>query len=173
MKILALDLARNTGFALGEERDRVPTFGSIRFGKWAGTHQAVFAAALTWASDEFKDWMPDRIVYEEPLHFRHGKSGPGNDELAHGLPAIMLAVAHLRGIYDIRKAAPKDIRLHFIGENPRREIGKRKTIARCKMIGWAVTDDNQADACALWSYACGLQNFEASLRPTELFGQGA
>jgi crossover junction endodeoxyribonuclease RuvC len=173
MKILALDLARNTGFALGNVRDRAPMFGSIRFGSSGASHAALFAAGLTWASENFRIWRPDRIIYEAPLQFRHGKSSPGNDEISHGLPAIMMGVAFLLGIFDVRKATAKDIRLHFIGENPPRQIAKRKTIGRCAMCGWKVTDDNQADACALWSYACGLENMEAALRPTELFGQGA
>jgi hypothetical protein len=173
MKILALDLARNTGFALGEERDRVPTFGSIRFGSAGASHAAVFAAALTWASENFRVWRPDRIVREAPLHFRGHASRAGNEEIAHGLAAIMMAVAYLLGIFDVRQADTRDVRMHFLGENPRREIAKAKTVARCRMIGWNVTDDDQADACATWSYECGLRNMEASLRPTGLFGQGA
>jgi hypothetical protein len=43
-------------------------------------------------------------------------------------------------------------------------------MAQCRAIGWNVTDDNQGDAAALWSYGCGLRHFEAALRPTPLFG---
>lgn len=165
MKILALDLARNTGFAFGAASARAPEFGSIRFGSAGASHQALFAAALSWASERLLLWQPDRLVYEAPLQWRGGKSRAGNDEILHGLPAILLAVAHLRGVFDIRKAEVKDVRLHFIGGNPKREVAKRKTIQQCRSIGWAVADDNQADACALWSYASGLAQLEARLKP--------
>jgi hypothetical protein len=175
MKILALDLARNTGFALGDLRDRAPTFGSIRFGSVGASHQALFAAALTWGSTNFRIWRPDQIVTEAPMQMRlrGGASRSGNDEIAHGLQAIMMAVAYLLEIYGFRKAETRDVRMHFLGESPKRAIAKRKTIERCRMLKWNVTDDNQADACAIWSYACGLQNTQAALRPTLLFGQGA
>jgi hypothetical protein len=165
VKILALDLATNTGFAFGDTAWLKPEFGSIRFGSRGASYPAIFAAALSWASERFLEWQPDRIVYEEPLQFRGGRSRGGNDELAHGLPAIMMAVAHLRGCFEIRHATPKQIRLHFIGENPKREVAKRKTIVRCRQVGWNVEDDNAADACALWSYACGLSKFEAMVAP--------
>jgi hypothetical protein len=173
MKILALDLARNTGYAFGAVGDAKPIFGSVRFGSAGASHQALFAHAREWSSKRFREWQPDRIVREAPLHFRGGKSRVGNDEISYGLPAIMLAVAHLLNIFDVSMADTRDVRMHFLGESPPRVEAKRKTIARCRMIGWNVADDNQADACATWSYACGLQNLEAALRPTPLFGQGA
>jgi hypothetical protein len=165
VKILALDIATTTGFAIGDPAMRCPHFGSIRFASAGASHAAIFADALAWASEQLLQWQPQRLIYEEPLQFRGGKSRAGNDEILHGLPAVFLAVAHLRGIHDIRKASVKAIRMHFIGANPPRVEAKRKTVQQCRTIGWAVTDDNQGDACALWSYACGLQKLEETLAP--------
>lgn len=165
MKILALDIATNTGFAIGDPSMREPHFGSVRFGSRGASHAAIFAAALGWTSEQLLAWRPDRLIYEEPLQFRGDRSRGGNDELLHGLPAVIMAVAHLRGVFDVRKAPVKSIRMHFIGKSPKRDLAKRATIAQCRTLGWQVADDNAADACALWSYACGLAQLEARLPP--------
>lgn len=154
MKILALDIATNTGFAIGDTADLVPAFGSVRFIKPGSSHQALFGNALKWAADFLQRHNPERIIYEAPLQFRGGKSRAGNDEILHGLPAVILAAAYYRDIFDIHKAPVRDVRVHFIRSNPKREFAKQRTIARCKQLGWYVEDDNQADACALWDYAC-------------------
>ncbi len=169
MLILALDLATRTGWALGALDDRAPRFGSIRFASVGASHEAVFAGALTWAAAFLKAERPERIVYEEPMRFRAGRSRQGNDEIAYGLAAITQAVAYLRGIYDVRKATARDVRLHFLGHNPKRAVAKKATVQRCRALGWEVVDDNEADACAIWSYQVALLAPERALRVTPLF----
>jgi hypothetical protein len=67
----------------------------------------------------------------------------------YGLPAIIGTVAYLRGIYDIRKAETRDVRLHFIGSNPKRAKAKPLVMRQCRAMGWEVQDDNEADALAV------------------------
>jgi hypothetical protein len=156
MRILALDIATRTGWAVGAVGQRAPMFGSIRFGKPGASHDAIFANALKWASANFKTWRPDRIMFEAPLPtiFHRGTTNISTTRILFGLPAIMQAVAYLRGVYDVRDAAAKDVRIFFLGNNLRRDAAKAATIKRCRMLGWDVEDDNAADACALWLYAC-------------------
>jgi hypothetical protein len=64
--ILALDLARRTGYALGEPGALLAS-GSVRFGNAGASQEAMFAAALTWAINNFKKWRPTIIVWESPM----------------------------------------------------------------------------------------------------------
>lgn len=169
MIILAFDLATRSGWCIGKPGQKVPRFGSLRFASQGASHQAVFAGALTWFSDFLKAEQPDRIVYEAPMRFRAGRSRAGNDEVAYGLPAILQAVAHLRGIYDIRYAEVSKVRHHFLGHNPKRAIAKPATVRRCQQLGWNVPDDNAGDACAIWMYACAFVDPRVAIRPTPLF----
>ena len=173
MNILSLDLASCTGFCYGAPGEAIPEFGSIRFGKVDCSRQAVFGGALRWVNQFLAAHDTHRIVFEEPLHFglRRGNSRAGNDEIAYGLPAIVQAVAFMRGIYEVHTRRTSDVRQHFIGENPKREIGKHMTMMRCRALGFHVVDDNQADAVATWFYECALIDPSQALRATPLFGR--
>ena len=169
MIVLAFDIAKQTGWCLGRVGVKVPEFGSFRFASRTASHEAIFADAILTFSRWTKFLRPDRIVYEEPLQFRGRASRKGNDEILYGLPAIMQGVAHLRGIYDVRCAAPREVRNFVLGSNPKRDVAKKATIHRCKLLGWDVPDDNAADACALWLYSCSFLDPKQSIRPTPLF----
>ncbi|WP_065755233.1 hypothetical protein [Bradyrhizobium paxllaeri] len=167
-KILTFDFARRTGWCFGCPGEE-PRFGSIRFASAGASHEAIFGHAINWAQAMFTELAPDQYVYEEPMQFRGGKSRAGNDEIAYGLPAIIQGVAHNLGIHDARKARVQDVRLHFIHRNPKREIAKRETMQRCRLFGWEVRDDNEADACALWHYACTSQDSKLAIQTSDLF----
>jgi hypothetical protein len=65
------------------------------------------------------------------------------------------------------------VRLHFIGCNPKRAVAKPMVMRQCRAMGWAVEDDNEADALATWSYMCALIDPKLALTPTPLFGRSA
>jgi hypothetical protein len=176
MNILALDLATNTGWAMGRLGDRIPAFGSIRFGRARDcSHEARFAHAIEWTSDFLKRNKIDVLTFEEPLHFglRRGASRAGNDEVAFGLAAIVQGVAHLRAVYDIRAEPTIDVRRFFLGDNPKRAQAKRETVGRCRAFGIAVENDNEADAVALWHFQCAQIRPQLGLRTSPLFAGAA
>jgi hypothetical protein len=157
MVVLALDLASTTGFAVGAP-GTVPVSGSVRFASQGSSHEAVFAAALKWMSDTMAKYDPSTVVWEAPLPttFKRGLTNVGTTTLLYGLPAVIGACSYLKGVYDIRKASPRDVRLHFIGCCPPRKSAKTMTMKRCRDLGWPVGDDNEADALALWSFMCTI-----------------
>jgi hypothetical protein len=169
--IFALDLATRTGFAFGALGAERPTSGSIRFGSEGASHEAIFAAAVTWATDGFRANRPGVVVWEapQPTSFGKSKTNVNTTTVLYGLPAVFGAVAHLLGLYDVRKAKASDVRHHFIGSNPKRAIAKAMTIKQCRDLGWPVEDDNEADACALWSYMASIIDPVLTWRPTPLF----
>lgn len=173
MIIMALDLASTTGWAVGEPGS-APAHGSNRFASAGASHEAVFAAALKWTSAKITDYAPTLIVWESPLptSMKRGNTNVNTTTLLYGLPAVIGAVAYLREVYDVRKADTKSVRMHFLGENPKRAKAKPMLMRQCRVMGWEVEDDNEADALATWHYMCSLIEPKLALRPTPLFGRG-
>ena len=170
--ILALDIATNTGWAIGRPSG-TPTASSQRFGQFHSEQHDVFAAAIKWFSEFLlQDPRPDTLIVEAmlpPTAMKGQTSRAVRDRLA-GLHGCFLGVAKLRGVGEISQASVGDVRAHFIGDRMcRREQAKREVMRQCEMQGWNAEDHNAADACALWSYACTLIRPELGLRVVPLF----
>ena len=171
--ILALDIATNTGWAIGRPSG-TPTCGSQRFGQFHSESHEVFAAAIKWFSEFLRSQDPqaDTLMVEAmlpPTAMKGQTSRAVRDRLA-GLHGWFLGVAKLRGVGEISQASVQNVRAHFIHDRAcRREQAKREVMRQCEMQGWPAKDHNAADACALWSYACTLIRPELGLRVVPLF----
>lgn len=167
--VLALDLATITGWAVGEP-GMLLAHGMIRFASKGASHEAIFANAFDWMQDKIGVYGPALIVWEAPLitSFTRGRTTNDTTTVLFGLPAVIGLAAYKRGIYDIRKAETAKVRRHFIGENPKRVLAKRLVMRQCVARGWDITDDNEADAIATWSYMCSLIAPEQALMATPL-----
>lgn len=168
MTVLALDLASVSGWAYGDPGG-APTHGYIRFAKAGSSHEAIFASAMRWMTGMMRI-KPSLVVWESPLStvFRRGRTTTDTTSILFGLPAVIGAVAFEHGVYDLRKADTRDVRNFFIGSNPKRARAKPMVIAQCKRQGWNVTDDNEADALAVWHYQCSIIAPTLALRPAPL-----
>jgi hypothetical protein len=170
--VLALDLASVTGWACGEPGG-TPMHGSVRFASQGASHEAIFASAFRWMNGMLLEHGPKLVVWEAPLAgFKTGSTTNNVTTILFGLPAVIGTATYLRGGYDIRKADTRDVRLHFIGCNPKRAVAKPMVMRQCRAMGWAVEDDNEADALATWSYMCSLIDPKLALAPTPLFARG-
>ena len=171
--IMALDLASTSGWAVGIPGG-TPISGSVRFASAGASHEAIFAKAAQWMNGVLVAHAPSLVVWEAPLatSFRRGTNNSVVVSMLFGLPAVIGAVAYLRGIYDIRKASTRDVRMHFIGQNPKGHIGKKLVMRQCRAMGWSPIDDNESDALALWHYMCALIEPKLAIAPTPLFGRG-
>jgi hypothetical protein len=173
--ILALDIATRCGFCRGAPGDAPAEIGSVRFGGIDASNNAVFANALKWTSKLLEpEPRPTMLILEAmlpPTAKLGNTSADVRDRLA-GLHGVIRAVAHLRGIYNIAEHSVSDIRRHFLGTHLlKRAQAKQETVERCRQLGWNVEDDNQADACALWSLGASLIRPELSLRLSPLFNK--
>jgi hypothetical protein len=172
--VLAVDLATNCGWCRGKV-GAVPVFGSLRFGKHNSRDAAIFADALSWISHLLQPApRPDLLVLEMllPVSAWGGQSQQTTFERLAGLQSIMLGVAHLRGIAEISTASVPDVRAHFIGERRmKRKPAKQAVMERCRRLGWEVRNDNEGDACALWSFACSLIDPRLALNVVPLFNR--
>lgn len=150
MGLLALDLAKRTGWAAWTEGDTRPRFGHFDMpsaGEDIGRYLMSFHDQL---SALIKMWRPDFVVYESPWVGNNPKTA-----------AILMAqaghtefCARWHGIGRYLQADPSTVRKHFLGSaRGKRADIKPLVIAECHRRGWAVSVDDEADACALLVFA--------------------
>jgi Holliday junction resolvasome RuvABC endonuclease subunit len=151
MKILALDLATNTGVAIGNAHEK-PLCSSERLGEAGDLHGARFLQAQYMLSRLIKKHHPDLIAIEAAIA-GGVQGGQERVQLAMGLRACVMSVAHMHKT-KVEEYAVQTVRKHFIGNAKlRRDAAKTATINRCQQVGWRVANDNEADAAAVWDYA--------------------
>lgn len=168
MIILAFDLATNTGVAVGDSRDNAPHFWSEKFGQGREGQGVKFSQAMDLTNRLIARYKPDVIAIEAALA-QGGGGAAARVQLAMGLRACVLGVADMRRVQTVEYAV-STIRKHFIGHGKlERKKAKAETIHRCKILGWDVANDNEADACAVWDYARMMQRGVATLPPGGLF----
>lgn len=161
MKVLALDIATQMGCAFGRPLT-TPAAWSVSFGELR-EHDARFAKALRFIRAMHMQLAPDLIAIEAPI---------GGKDASHyliGLVAVMRAQAKDLGIQTVEYNIGS-VRKHFIGKHFTKKdfpaltdtaatkIIKGKVLTRCRALGWQVQDFDQADACALWDYACARES---------------
>lgn len=167
MRILALDLATNTGVALGEP-GAIPSCWTEQLGSAGDTHAARFSQGLLFIRQALRSYRPDLIVIEQPIA-AGAKGGADRIFIAAGLRACIMGEARLASVR-CREFAVATVRKHFIGTSRmNRTAAKSATIAECVRRGWIVANDNEADAAALWDLACAKSGFQVS--PGGLFSQ--
>lgn len=172
--VVALDLATTTGFARGYVGG-TPEHGSVRFAKPGASDKAVFHACLRWAYNFLKTPpRADRLVIEAllPPTILKGGTNAGTLYRLAGLHAIVLAVAFEHGIHQVEIPSVGDIRAHFIGTRKcRRKQAKAEVTRKCLQLGWNPTDNNAADACAIWHWQCSRIDPRLAIQVSPLFSR--
>lgn len=114
---------------------------------------------------------PSCVAFEAPMHVvgGHGSSRPTNQatvRVLFGLAAITEEACGSLGVlcFEVNIAT---IKKHFAGHG---RAEKNAMMARCRQLGWAVENDNEADAAALWCYAKSIRDPKWSPNGTPLFG---
>ena len=191
MRILSLDLALVSGFAIGNAGE-IPRSGSIRLARPGSDHHAAARALGCALRDQFfkiASERPNFIIAEQFIDPSAQLSAAVvvTQLLLHG---AVDAIAAAYGV-EVRRVPAATIRKHFCGKSfalPRsksartpkekaeaRKATKAMIVNRCHVLGYfprSVTDDNRADACAGFDWAS--MNI-ARAAPTEivLFGASA
>lgn len=141
--VLSLDLATRLGWASGTF-DSMPIFGAHQltsYGEDTGRYLA-----------DFDDWLqatldfeqPELVIYEAPSVF--AKSNPVTQEKLYSLAGHTQLVCHRRGIR--RKSAnPSQVKKHWTGKG---NAKKPEMVDFARRYGFRTTDDNEADALAVW-----------------------
>lgn len=157
MKILALDIATQTGIAVGSA-GRDPQCWSVDLGK-GRSEDARFSEVLKLTHGLLVTHEPDLVVCEA---FIGGKNASA---YLIGLVACVRGCAFNRSI-QCEMVFPATVRRHFIGKAltskdfPSLSTAKAKlaikqvVLDRCRLLGWSVPDYDAADAAATWDWAC-------------------
>lgn len=171
--VLALDLAREFGFASGEVGAKVPS--KIGHGIFGGKRDAPTEKVFADAADVIARLIlgHNLVVYESPLPpiFKRGFTNMAAARLCFGLAAICEAACYQLGV-EVREARVADVRDHFIQTHRLKgKDGKREVFERCKLLGFEVETFDESDAGALWHYMCALIDPRTAARSTPLFAR--
>jgi Holliday junction resolvasome RuvABC endonuclease subunit len=147
MRVLALDLATNTGFARNYGPE--PRTGSVNFQRKKKEPIGVMFTDL-------ENWMitqgeSDIVVLEKP-HMRGGAA----TMYCVGLWAIAEKSAYSMEA-KVMLVATRDLKLSFTGYG---NASKEDMIAMAKRRGYDPKDDDEADACLLLEYALELKGLK-------------
>ena len=166
MRILALDLAVNTGWALGLASGS-PQVGAQRLKQPREDTEVAPANLARFIRDIcfIEADRPDLIVYEAAMPLFNGGDGRQREiRRSHEsmvmpgyLVGAVIGIAACYGI-DTLAAWPATWRKHFLGRSNfgDRDETKRQTISRCHLLGYlhpSCRDDNQADSAGIWDWA--------------------
>lgn len=167
--ILSLDLASCTGWAHGKPGDN-PTFGSLRFGERGASHARIYREFRSWLNGWITGGKCQLMVYESSAipSLMIGHTNAKTTRFLIGLCEHVEELCYER--VELREASVSQIRSHFLGTNriARREA-KVATMECCRRLGWNVTNDNEGDACALWSLQVAHLRPDLAVRQTPLF----
>ena len=189
MTLLALDLATSTGFAIGDPLafrpltpleaaagdNAKPVSGRFVVAR-PGTDLGPFLVSFEdWLGGIFDEYAITQLVFEMPwIGVKHDErtdrwvlsANQMTLRKLTGLAGMTEAVAHRRGVAedDLWEANNATVRKHFIGKGRgKRDELKRLTIEACQRRGWDPMTDDEADALALFDFACHcLQSKDAA-----------
>lgn len=144
--VLALDLATFLGWASGP-LCAAPDFGSHMLPSTGDDTGKFISAYDDWLNFKLDAILYDLVIFEAPSVFM--KTTPVTIEKLVGLVTHTQLVCYRRGIRR-RSANASQVKKHFTGKG---NAKKDETVARARALGFRVTDDNAADAVAVWHWA--------------------
>lgn len=169
---MTFDIATSMGVAFGIA-GKIPRATTIDFGR-VGSQEARFAKAISKTRYLVDRYKPEVIYYEAAIGGKHANA------FLIGLAACVTGAAAGQGV-EPQKVTANAIRKHFLGRAldsrdfpsmKRRDAKgqiKAAVIARCRMLGWEPRNDDEADAMALWDFACAQTRAAQSVPAGGLF----
>ncbi len=171
MRVLALDLARLTGWSVGSP-GVIEGFGTHEFPQTAAWALGEYGLA---ARVTFRRMLahvaPDHVVYESPIlragdietnsrgkAFLKVRDTPQKLRKMYGLP-FELETECYRVSIPVREANIGTVRANFLmGKTPcNSEECKAAVMAMARRRGWEVRDDNEADSLAVLDYELAMK----------------
>lgn len=146
--------ARQPGLLSGEESFKSPSRG------------AMLARHYGWLCDMITVYAPRLIVAEAPLP--GGQADLNNARVAFGLAAQTESVSARHRI-GCRDAQISTVRKHFTGKGrySSTSAAKAATIDACRLRGWAVRGNNEADALAVLDWVIADETARRRLRESD------
>jgi Holliday junction resolvasome RuvABC endonuclease subunit len=143
MKILTLDLAKQTGWAVIGDGGKIYS-GHVKFDEADFPDLAL--AYWSWLGDQLQRYRPELVAYEAPV-VKH----PHATKILVGLSWLTILAAGLAGIPSMA-VTNTAVKKHFVG----RVYGKKETpypgTVEAQKRGWSPRSTDEADALAILSY---------------------
>lgn len=167
--MLFFDLATLSGYACGSNEKGVVGYGTFPLQRTYENIGAFLNEADRKIEKLVDRFQPSLLAFASPWINHRRDTIDGLRKLA-GLPNVVEQVADRLGL-ECQEEREDKICRHFLGrEYPRtRERKKMAVKVKCRELGWAVNDDNEADALAGLHYFLCLQEPERALELTPLF----
>jgi hypothetical protein len=173
--LLALDLAKVTGFALWHPTMQIPEWGKRVFDDNQNIAQAEFYNFLT---RQIVDRKVDTIAIEAPFVSLQQIVAV---ERLYGMRGIVRLVCGLRPGIKFMSVTTGEWRKHFLGVvrapkdvDPKKRTKwiKQKAREKCEERGWVCKSNDEADALGVLDYARAKLDFNYGTKTTPLFGAG-
>jgi crossover junction endodeoxyribonuclease RuvC len=146
LNIVALDLATKTGWAYGHAHSGFPVFGTYKIDTSADEPGAFYVNFSQWLGGFLDSARAVIVVFESPVLPRLTRIQTLR-RLYWLAGQVELFCAYRR--IECYEAAPSAVKKSWVGSGAAK---KADMVAMAKARGYNVTDDNQADALALWHY---------------------
>ncbi len=180
--IASFDIATSTGICWGRIGQKVPdliTWNMREAGPWRPARLLLFWQKLEdFFIEQAEIARIDQVWYEAPMAIAVANKIGANEEtiaLLRGMIGVLELCAMRAGITDIKSFSVQDARHHLTGQRRHgrtksgKSEGKAEVMRVAHMLGVEVANDNEGDAFAGWSYACGLANPRLAHLVTPLF----
>ncbi|GAA6162594.1 hypothetical protein NBRC116590_02980 [Pelagimonas sp. KU-00592-HH] len=169
MVIAGLDIATATGVCFGKP-GQTPEFFTRDLGK-GQTHDLRFSNVMRLTHELIDQHDVEFIGIEAPI-INPRRDDKAKITLLHGLVACVRGWAHLRGV-EARVFEIPTIDKNFLGAPSRggRDARKWANHKQCQVRGWSPKTDDEADAGAVWDYACASQSRAYAIHTTPLFSR--
>lgn len=167
MIVAGMDIATETGVCFGEP-GQTPTFLSRDLGK-GQTHDLRFSNVMRLTHELIDQHGVEFIGIEAPI-INPRRDDKAKIMLLHGLVACVRGWAKLRGV-DARIFEVSTIDKHFLGAASRggRDVRKHAIQQACRVRGWCPATEDEADAGAVWDYACATMSRSYAIQSAPLF----
>lgn len=153
MKVLALDLATQTGFCHGPaDTGEVPTLGHVRMPSTGPDVGRFLCAWQDWLEPAVREVEPTLIVIEAPI--LAGQTQIATTRKLQGMAGVAEMVAHRLRI-EIAEVSTSQVKKALTGSG---RAEKSDMIAACRHYGLAPQTSDEADAFGVWLCAVRLRH---------------
>ena len=151
MRILALDIARVMGVAVGEHTG-APTCYTYTLGSAQSTHAYRCGEAARTTNMLIKKHKPDAVAIEACYINQRDPKKIRAAIMLLKLHGAVLGICHVHGLHP-QEYTVQECRKHFISAGTlNRATAKATVMNTCELLGWEVENDNEADAAAVWEF---------------------
>jgi crossover junction endodeoxyribonuclease RuvC len=147
-QVVALDLATRTGWAYGLAHLNRPVFGTCKIIAPPDEPGAFYVHFSRWLAEFLTEVNARVVIYESPVLPRLTRIETLRRLYWMGGQTEMICASREADCYE---AAPSTVKKFWTGSGAAK---KADMMASARARGYCVTDDNQADALALWHYYC-------------------